>query len=107
MRSPRNWARYWAMVSACNMSFSSDWLVLSYCPIHGVREAFCGGDPGVMKLHRQQRGHQLDTVPQVLYPEILVEAVLIVVVIGDRHGDRRRVQDVLDHVERYAPAHGR
>ena len=47
-----------------------------------------------MVLHRQQCGHQLDSVPEILQAEVFVEAVLIVVVIGDGDGDRRGVQDI-------------
>src|SRR5258706_5489622 len=40
--------------------------------------------------HRKQSGHQLDSVPQILDADVLVEAVLIVVVIRDWNGDRAR-----------------
>src|SRR5438552_8367902 len=49
--------------------------------------------------HRQQRGHQLDPVPQILDADVLVEAVLIVVVIRDRNSDRPRADRALDHLQ--------
>src|SRR5437667_10028589 len=55
--------------------------------------------------HREQGGHQLDTVPQVLYSEIFVEAVLIVVVVADRNHDRTRAKRSLDRLERQTTAH--
>jgi hypothetical protein len=53
----------------------------------------------------QQPRHQLDPVPQILHPQILIEAVLIVVVIGDRHHDHARSQRPHDAGERQTPAH--
>jgi hypothetical protein len=45
-------------------------------------------------LHREQGRHQLNAVPQILNPQVLVETVLVVVMIADRHADTRNVQDL-------------
>src|SRR5665213_694345 len=58
-------------------------------------------------LHRQQRSHELDAVPEVLHPDVLVEAVLVVVVVGDGDDDRRRPEGPFEDVERHAGAHVR
>src|SRR5262245_48728095 len=59
-----------------------------------------------LSFHHQQSRLQLDTVPEVLQPDVLVRAVLIVVVIDDWNLDRVRSQYVDDHVERDASARG-
>src|SRR5882762_70395 len=58
-------------------------------------------------IHCQQGRLQLDAVPEILHPEILVRTVLIVVVIGDGNLDRVRPEYVDDHVERNAAARSR
>ena len=40
-------------------------------------------------LHCQEGRHQLDSVPEILDPEVLVEAMLVVVVIAHPDSDRR------------------
>src|SRR5215469_11358142 len=52
-----------------------------------------------LSFHHQQSRLQLDAVPEVLQPDVLVSAVLIVVVIDDWNLDRVRSQYVDDHVE--------
>src|SRR5262245_27320569 len=74
--------------------------------VHSCREVR-GPKPMLTQLHRQQGGHQLDTVPQVLQPDVLVGGVLVVVVVGDWRDDRRHAECAFDDVCRYGAANGR
>jgi hypothetical protein len=57
--------------------------------------------------HRQQGGHQLDAVSQVLDSEVLVKAVLIVVVVADRNDDGPRSERPRHADKGIAGTHGR
>jgi hypothetical protein len=57
--------------------------------------------------HGFQGGHRLDAIPEILQAEVLVSGVLVVIVVGDRHGDGGRVRGLLDHLEWNATTHGR
>src|SRR5580704_1120194 len=47
-----------------------------------------------------QSGKYYDTVPQVLQPNVLVSAVLIVIVIDDRHPNHRDTVEYPKHIHR-------
>lgn len=48
--------------------------------------------------HRQESRHQFDSVPQILDPKVLIEAVLVIVVISDRYHDRWRAKRAFEGV---------
>src|SRR6266849_5722539 len=45
-------------------------------------------------FHREQRRHHLNAVPQILQPEILIGAVLVVVVVDNGYADGGRLEQV-------------
>src|SRR5262245_60589706 len=53
-------------------------------------------------LHSQERGHRLNSVPQILQTNIFISAVLIVVVIGDGNADAGRLHVIRKDVKRDA-----
>jgi hypothetical protein len=57
--------------------------------------------------HREQGGHQLDAVPQILQAQVFIGAVLVVVVIADRHHDGSRMERHLHVGQRQVAAHVR
>src|ERR1035438_2767103 len=57
------------------------------------------------RLHGEQRRHQVNSVPEILYPEVLIEAVLVVVVIGDGNYDGARAERALNHIQRDTRSH--
>ena len=58
-------------------------------------------------IHREQRSHRFDSVPQILQTQILIGGVLIVVVIRDGDSDGARLCSALHRSQRHAPSHGR
>ena len=58
----------------------------------------------LFEVHRHKAGERLDAVPKILDTDVLVLGVLIVVVIGDRHGDRGDIERFADDRERQAAA---
>ena len=54
-----------------------------------------------------QRRHQLDYIPKLLNPEVLIKPMLIVVMISDWDHDRSSSERTFDHLRRYDMAHGR
>src|SRR5262249_8340411 len=54
--------------------------------------------------HSQQRGHRINSVPQILQTNIFIGAVLTVVVIGDGDADAGRLHVIREDVKRDAAA---
>ena len=61
----------------------------------------------LLKLHRHQTREDLDAVPVILQTDVLVLRVLIVVVVRDRHCDRRLIERFGDDRQRQASAESR
>src|SRR5215831_12832798 len=64
------------------------------------------GAPGRVQPH-QKRGKNVDAVPQVFKPQILVGGVLVVVVIDDRQDEKGRAENILEQIKRQAAPHVR
>ena len=58
-------------------------------------------------VHVEQGSHRFHTIPEVLQPQVFIGGVLVVVVVGDRYGNRARLCCALRCSQRNAPAHGR
>src|SRR5438093_48582 len=95
-RSPRVWrgAAHWARWAACDSHRQT--------ARNALPRTWDEHPPQRFSIHCQQGRLQLNAVPEILHPEILVRTVLIVVVIGDGNLDRVRPEYVDDHVERNA-----
>ena len=45
-----------------------------------------------------QAGVHFDSIPQILYPQILIRRMLIVIEVGDGKNDNRRMQNFLEQI---------
>src|SRR4030095_4743595 len=63
---------------------------------------FTSGERLRLSLHSQQRGHRINSVPQILQTDIFIGAVLIVVVIADGNADAGRFHVIREDVKRDA-----
>ena len=50
----------------------------------------------MLLTHSHQRGHRFDSVPKILYAQVLVLRMLIVVVVDDWNGDRNSLKTIRD-----------
>ena len=94
----------WKPVLSCWMCAAPgyrQWAANAHKAIGNARiESLMAGIARRPSWHRQERCVQLHCIPQVRDPEILVGGMLIVVVIRNRHDDRRLRQHIREKIER-------
>ena len=52
----------------------------------------------LIAFHRQNCCHDFNSIPEVLQPQILVGAVLVIVVVDNRYANRRCLKEVRENV---------
>src|ERR1039458_9088144 len=106
LQTTRCWFNGWKRIRLCGLLVIwQDTTASFFCKHKSTVAMVLSGDcrrhKGTFRdvLPRPQRGQQVDAVPQILQPDVLVEAVLIVIVIRDRHSDGGGGANLFAHVK--------